>query len=92
MTSALLVGLIGPIYGGVILILGFPLVFRTKDRVNAGALLAAFGTTWLVLVGTGPAPLIRNGPNELWPLWVGVGLAGVLVGSLLLIHSRPRPR
>jgi uncharacterized membrane protein len=96
--SAVVIGLVGPLarrdadesahrpYGGLVLLLAFPLVFRTAIQVAPAWLLAAFGISWLLLVATGTAPFLRNSLTDGGGLWIAIGvvplgLAGAILGS-----------
>lgn len=85
--SAVVIGLVGPLYGGLMLLLAFPLVFRTATRVAPAWLLVAFGTSWLTLVATGMGAFVRNSlvldnGAVLTALWVApLMIAGAIVAA-----------
>lgn len=85
--SAVVIGLVGPLFGGLMLLLAFPLVFRTTKRVAPAWLLAAFGISWLIVVATGTGAFVRNSEmldNRalLTALWVApLVLAGAIVAT-----------
>lgn len=85
--SALVIALVGPLYGGLMLLLAFPFVFRTAPLVAPAWLLAAFGILWLTLVATGTGAFVRNSEmldNRalLTALWVApLVLAGAIVAA-----------
>jgi len=86
--SAIVVGLIGPLYATPILILSFALVFRTTARVSAESLLAAFAVAWFTVMVISP-PLISNTPDSL-PFWVGIGIVGMVLAAGFALTARPR--
>jgi hypothetical protein len=99
--GAVVIALVGPLYGGLVLICGTPLIFLTLSRALIGAttdpawpwLLTAFGIGWFVLVPV--APFVQH-PNPLstdeWELVVAIGLVPILGGSALVGLSRIRRR
>jgi hypothetical protein len=87
--SAIVVGLIGPIYATPILILSFALVFRKANRVSPDWLLAAFAISWFVVLVVSP-PLIRNSPTDAVPIWIGFGILALALAGALALLSRTR--
>jgi hypothetical protein len=94
--SAVVIGLVGPLYGGLVLVLAFPLVFRAAIRVAPAWLLAAFGISWLLLLATGTAPFVRNSLTDGGGLWTTIGvvplaLAGGILGAARFRQVGPPP-
>lgn len=90
--SAVVVGLVGPLYGGLVLLLAFPLVFRTASRVAPAWLLATFGVAWLLLLATGVAPIVQNSPDAAG-FWLAVGLVPLaLAGAIVGVARLRQPR
>jgi hypothetical protein len=94
--SAVVIGLVGPLYGGLVLLLAFPLVFRTAIQVAPAWPLAAFGISWLLLVATGTAPFLRNSLTDGGGLWIAIGvvplgLAGAILGAARFRRVGPPP-
>lgn len=98
LAGAGVVALVGPVYGGLVLILAVPVVFLTLSRAITGAtlqpdfafLLASFGLAWLLVLPF--APITRNSgepaPPDVWILEVGVGVAPLLMAVLLFARRR----
>ena len=51
--AAVAVALFGSLYGGLLVVPAFALVFRRAERVAAASVLAAFAAAWIVLVVAG---------------------------------------
>jgi len=83
--SAVIVGLIGPLYGALILILSFPLVFRRAANASVEWLLTAFAVSWVAVLAARP-PLIDNAPADVSPLWIGTGVVPLVIAALLAIR------
>lgn len=79
LSSAIVISFAGPIYGGIPVILAYPLAFRGKSRPTVHWLATAFGIAWLTLIPV--APLFRGAPADLWPMWVSVGIAPLALAA-----------
>jgi hypothetical protein len=57
MAAAVVDSRVGVLWGGLMLILSFPLVFRSEDRVSLSALFLGFAIAWPVLLALG-SPIV----------------------------------
>jgi hypothetical protein len=89
--GAVVVGLVGPLYGGLVLVLAFPLVFRTASRVAPAWLLATFGIAWLLFLVTSGAPTLRNSPADAAGFWLAMGVVPLALAGAIVGAARLRP-
>jgi hypothetical protein len=81
--SAVIIGLVGLHFGGLMLLLAFPLVFRTASRVAPAWLVATSGTSWLILVATGTGTYVRNSLTlDNGPVLTAMGVAPLVFAAL----------
>ncbi len=91
LSSAVVIGLVGPLYGGLMLVLAFPLVFRTPSRVAPAWLLATFGTSWLTLVVTGTGAFVRNSLMlDNGAVLTAIGVAPLVLAGAIVATGRVR--
>jgi hypothetical protein len=88
--AAVVISLIGPIWGGLVLILSFPLAFRTEERVGLSALFLGFSITWPLLLALGAPIFVVEGfsPIVFVSGFVPIALAAATV--LLIRIRKPR--
>lgn len=86
--ASAVMALVGPLWGGLVVILGFPLVFRREDRISLAALFWAFSLAWalFVLVGA-PAALSRE---QLPAIFLAGFVPVALIVATVLIARRTR--
>ena len=92
--SAVVIGLVGPLWGGLVVVLGLPVVFLTISRLLFGtetrrvwsALLVAAGLTWLALLPVAPFPTNALAAEPATVGWlVAIGAVPVLVGFAVVV-------
>jgi sulfite exporter TauE/SafE len=89
--AGLLLGFAGLIFGGLIVILAFALVFRTADRVAIPWLLASFTSVWSVLFAVGTDAIVSlKADAPLLGFVTGFVPLGMCVGMVLLARARSR--
>ena len=86
--SAVLIAYISPLYGGLIVILSFALVFRSAERVSLVRLFAAFTVAWCVVLaaGVGVIPTM----TESGPGWAIAGFVPVALAGMTVLVARAR--
>lgn len=95
--AAAVVALVGPLYGGLVVVLAVPVVFLTLSRLLFGSetrplwgtLLIAAGVAWFILLAV--SPFARNAldahpESRLWLLLIGV--MPVAVGAAITVRAR----
>jgi hypothetical protein len=103
--DAVVIGLVGPVYGGLVVICATPLIFLTLSRALTGRtidpawvwLLIAFGVAWFALLPVAPfvQRSISNIPenaDSIWAFSAFIGLVPLLLSVVLVALSRFRAR
>jgi hypothetical protein len=103
--AAVVIGLVGLYYGGLVVICATPLIFLTLSRALTGRtiepawtwLLIAFGLAWFALLPVAPfvQRSISNVPENASSIWVFsvlIGLVPLLLSVVLVALSRYRAR
>jgi hypothetical protein len=101
--AAVVIGLVGLVYGGLVVICATPLIFLTLSRALTGRtidpawtwLLTAFGVSWFALLPVAPfvQVSISNSPDNASSIWVFsavIGLAPILLAAALVALARHR--
>jgi 1-acyl-sn-glycerol-3-phosphate acyltransferase len=101
--AAVVMGLVGPLYGSLVVICATPLIFLTLSRALTGRtidptwtwVLIAFGAGWFALLPVAPfiQGSISNIPENASSIWVAsavIGLVPVLVAAGLVALARYR--
>jgi hypothetical protein len=88
--AALLMVLIGPLYGGLVLILALALVFRSADRVVLAWLFGAFTATWAPLLVA--IAMFQGASFDTWLVMTGAGFVPVGLAAGMIVVARARSR
>lgn len=91
--AGLLIGFLGPLYGGLVVILSFALVFRAASRVDLRWLFLGFTPVWILLLvlGTNATTSVLPG-NQLALGAMGFVPVALSAGTVLLVRARAAPR
>jgi hypothetical protein len=100
--GAIVVALVGPVWGGLVLILATPICFLTVSRALLGSttdpawewLLASLGIAWLALLPVAPivhASGLEPSPDE-WTVLICLGAVPLLAGLALALRAWYRSR
>jgi hypothetical protein len=88
--AAIVISGIGPLWGGLLLILSFPLTFRTEERVALAALFLGFSIAWPLLLALG-APIFFD-RGSLPVVFVSGFVPVVLAAATVLLIRVRKPR
>jgi hypothetical protein len=87
--AGLLVGFLGPLWGGLIVVMSFPLVFRAPGRVDLLRLFVGFAPVWLLLVIVGTNATTSASPlNEAALAVVGFVPLALSTATVLLLRRQ----
>ena len=87
--AAVLIAVIGPLYGGLLVILSFALVFRSAERVSLRWLLLAFTVAWCIVLVAGIGA-IRNLPSDSTLPWAIGGFVPLALSAAIVLVARAR--
>jgi hypothetical protein len=101
--AAVVIALVGPLYGGLVVTCATPLVFLTLSRALIGRtidptwtwMLIAFGLGWFALLPVAPfiQGSVSNSPENASSIWVAsavIGLVPMLLAAGLVALARRR--
>lgn len=90
-SSAVIMGIVGPLWGGLLVILLFALVFRSEDRVSLASLLSGFGLAWAIVLVMRVGVTGYDAPSST-PVWAVAGLVPIALSSATVVLARWRSR
>ena len=89
MAAAVVMSRVSVVWGGLLLILSFPLVFRSEERVSLSALFISFAIAWPVVLALG-SPIVWD-PDALPTTFVsGFVPLALAAATVLVVRSRSR--
>lgn len=95
--AAGVIALVGPLYGGLIVVLGVPLVFLTLSRTLFGSetrrmwsyMLMAAGVAWFTFLPVSPfARRSLDAHPDTWAWLVTIGAVPLVAGALFGLRAR----
>src|SRR5438876_8511956 len=89
--SAIVIGFVGPLYGGLVVVLSFALVFRSAQHVSLRWLFLGFAVTWVAVLAAGLGA-IRTVPPDNALGWAVAGFVPLVLSGATVAVARARMR
>jgi hypothetical protein len=89
--ASVLIAFTGALWGGLVVVLSFALVFRSAERVSLRWLLLGFTVAWCIVIAAGIG-VIRNMPPDSALVWAIAGSVPLVLSATTVVVARARTR